>query len=42
MQVVSANKTKLGHKFALDHLKSLGLNLERDTNVPLIKCFRVG
>jgi hypothetical protein len=42
MQVVSANKTKLGHKFALDHLESLGLNLVRDTNVPLIKRVRVG
>jgi hypothetical protein len=42
MQVVSAKKGKLGHKFALDHLDSLGLNLGKDTNVPLIKCFRVG
>jgi hypothetical protein len=42
MQVVSAKKGKLGHKFALDYLDSLGWNLGRDTNVPLIKCFRVG
>jgi hypothetical protein len=41
MQVVNANKAKLGHKFALDHLDSLGLKLGRHTNVPLIKCFKV-
>jgi hypothetical protein len=41
MQVVGAKKAKLGHKFALDHLDSLGLNLRRNTDVPLIKCFRV-
>jgi hypothetical protein len=40
--MVSAKKAKLGHKFALDHLDSLGLNLGKDTNVPLIKCFRIG
>ncbi len=40
--MVSAKKGKLGHKFVLDNLDSLGLNLGRDTNVPLIKCFRVG
>jgi hypothetical protein len=42
MQLVSANNAKLGHKYALDHLNSLDLNLGRQTNVPLIKCFRVG
>jgi hypothetical protein len=42
MQVVSAKTAKLGHKFALDHLDSIGLNLGKDTNVPFIKCFRVG
>jgi hypothetical protein len=40
--MVSANKAKLGHKFTLDHLNSLGLNLGRDANVPLIKCFTFG
>jgi len=42
MQMVTVNKAKLGHKFTLDHLNSLGPNLGRDTNVPFIKCFRVG
>jgi hypothetical protein len=32
--MVNAKKAKLGHKFALDHLDSFGLNLGRDTNVP--------
>jgi hypothetical protein len=42
MQVVSANKAKLGDKFALDHLDSLSLKLGRHTIVLRIKCFKVG
>jgi hypothetical protein len=41
MQVVSAEKVKLGHKFALDKLDSLDLNLGRNVDVPFLKCFKV-